>query len=68
MVTWSINPEKLLVELIFLISSEKLSCVTNTLNINVMRTAACLVINPIMVDNLLSSLIARRLAVHQTQG
>ena len=46
----------MLVGLIFLISSEKLSCVTNVLDIvfNVMRQSACLVINPITVDSFAS--------------
>ena len=41
----------MLVGLIFLISSEKLSCVTNVL---VMRQSACLFINPITVDSFAS--------------
>ena len=53
MVTWSIKREKLLVGLIFLISYEKLSCVTKRIgyDINVMRQSVCLVINPLTVDS-----------------
>ena len=56
MVTWSIKREKLLVGLIFLISYEKLSCVTKRIgyDINVMRQSVCLVINPLTVDSFAS--------------
>ena len=40
--------------LIFLISSEKLSYVTNVLDINIMRQSAYLVFNPITVNNFAS--------------
>ena len=40
--------------LIFLISSKKLSFVTNVLDINIMRQSACLVFNPITVNNFAS--------------
>ena len=39
------------VGLIFLLSLEKLSYVINVYNINIMRQSACLVFNPIMVNN-----------------
>ena len=43
------------VGLIFLISSERLSFVTNVLDItNIMRQSACLVFNPITVNNFAS--------------
>ena len=35
-------------------------------NLNVMRQSACLVFNPIMVYNMLPSVIARRLVGRQT--
>ena len=54
MVTYYINSKKLQVGLIFLISSEKLSFVTNVLDINIMRQSACLVFNPIKVNNFAS--------------
>ena len=46
----------MLVGLNFLISSEKLSCITNVsgYNINVMLQSACLVINPITIDSFAS--------------
>ena len=47
--------QKLKVGLIFLISSEKLSYVINVLDItNIMRQSACLVFNPITVNNFAS--------------
>ena len=42
------------VGLIFLLSLEKLSYVINVYNINIMRQSACLVFNPIMVNNFAS--------------
>ena len=56
MVPWSINREKLLVRLIFLISSEKVIMRYKRIgyNINVMRQSACLVIDQIMVDGFAS--------------
>ena len=60
-----INSNKLYVGLIFLISSKKLSFVTNVLDI--MRQSACLVFNPIMVNNFASSLTERRWVGRQTR-
>ena len=37
--------------MIFLFSSEKSLHVTDVYNLNVMRQSACIVFNPIMVDN-----------------
>ena len=56
------------VRLIFLISSEKIIVRYKRIghNINIMRKSACLVFNPITVNNFASSLIARRWVGLQT--
>ena len=46
--------KKMKIGLIFLISSEKLSYVTNGYNINIMRQSVCLVFNPFTVNNFAS--------------
>ena len=48
MVTWFTNLRK---GMIFLFSAEKSLHITDVYNLNVMRQSACLVFNPIMVDN-----------------
>ena len=51
--TWCINSEKLLVKMIFLIISKKIIVRYKKIgyNINVMRQTACLVVNPVKVNN-----------------
>ena len=54
MVTWFTNLRNLWETMIFLFSLEKSLHVTDVsigYNLNVMRQSACLVFNPIMVDN-----------------
>ena len=56
MVTWSINSKKMQVGLIFLISTKKIiiRCKRTGYNTNVMRQSACLVVNPVTVNNIAS--------------
>ena len=52
MVTWFTNLRSLKEKMSFLFSSEKALDVTDVyVNLNVMQQSACLVFNPIMVDN-----------------
>ena len=53
MVTWFTNLRNLLEGMIFLFNSEKISTRYRRIgyNLNVMRKSACLVFNPITVDN-----------------